>query len=717
MTTALKLHFLLAVSIILISSCTTEETANIKVSSKNSSGFNFETTAETAINIAIKGYDNAPMAGVTLEIYASNPYDKNGLTIKQDAALCLKGMTNESGLYSTSFSFPNNLDSVYVRVKSACFKEINVFKKTANLSKTFLPLGYGIMKSSTFRAATDPMLYSKNTTRLPVSSNLWVLGTYSASNGVPNFLLPSNMVIPTDLLTRINTSLPEGDGNPSKYLTTTHPQWFLNDGATNISFIAEAHAWITFVGEGAGVNNTLAYFYYPTNSPPTSAAQIAKRIIIFPNSSANGSGGGLVAGNTVLLKYYDEATSTWKETFPAGITVSWFLATNGWMDNSEYGYILRNNTVNQYSLDHLNNGAKNQSIMLFDSEYQELILGFEDISCADVAGVGKDPSDQDFNDVLYIVRTDPVNAVDLPKFNKLSDADDNDHDGVPNQNDDYPNDPLRAYNNYYPNASTFGSLAFEDNWPNKGDYDFNDLVLDYRIMYVTNAAGAVKDVVPTIKVKAIGAEYRNGFAFELNGNPSNVESVTQTYSGPGTLLGGLFNLNANGCEAGQAKIVVPFFDNAFTSYGSSFIAGFPNTVVGSTYYNPIMITKKITFTTPVSVASLGSAPYNPFLVVNQSRGREIHKPGKSATSLADVSLFNTSEDLTNQSNLWYVGPQDYPWVIDTPIPFEYPSEGNRIETAYLKVSDWVTSSGNAFADWFSNLGAGYRNTNMIYRRN
>jgi LruC domain-containing protein len=276
---------------------------------------------------------------------------------------------------------------------------------------------------------------------------------------------------------------------------------------------------------------------------------------------------------------------------------------------------------------------------------------------------------------------------------------------------------LRAYNNYYPNASTFGSLAFEDNWPNKGDYDFNDLVLDYRIMYVTNAAGAVKDVVPTIKVKAIGAEYRNGFAFELNGNPSNVESVTQTYSGPGTLLGGLFNLNANGCEAGQAKIVVPFFDNAFTSYGSSFIAGFPNTVVGSTYYNPIMITKKITFTTPVSVASLGSAPYNPFLVVNQSRGREIHKPGKSATSLADVSLFNTSEDLTNQSNLWYVGPQDYPWVIDTPIPFEYPSEGNRIETAYLKVSDWVTSSGNAFADWFSNLGAGYRNTNMIYRRN
>ncbi len=56
---------------------------------------------------------------------------------------------------------------------------------------------------------------------------------------------------------------------------------------------------------------------------------------------------------------------------------------------------------------------------------------------------------------------------------------DADGDGVPNDEDDYPNDGDRAFDNYYP-ANGPGTLAYEDLWPGKGDYDFNDLVLDYR---------------------------------------------------------------------------------------------------------------------------------------------------------------------------------------------------------------------------------------------
>ncbi|MFZ4456407.1 MAG: LruC domain-containing protein [Bacteroidales bacterium] len=696
--------------------CTSEFSTQKKNDIRSNTAFNYSNSSEVTIDLSLKGMDANPMKGINIEVYSANPFEKGTTRIKSNATLCFKGMTNEQGNFSSSFTFPKSLDSIYVRVLAPSYNQLNVFAKNSLVSKTLFPIGYGVKASlRSAMGATDPMLYDKSTTRLPTAADLWVLGTYNRTNGLPNFLT-TNEPIPSDLLARINRALPEGNGNPATFLPVTKPQWFVNNGVTNINIVAEAHVWLTFLGEGAGVNNTLGYFYYPTNNPPRTAAEISKRIIIFPNSSAAGSGGALVPGNTVTLKFYDTATSTWKETFPPGYTVSWYLATNGWVDNSQYGNLLVNNTVNQYSLDYLNNGGKEQTIMLYDSEYQRLILGIEDLSCADVSGPGRYPSDQDFNDVMYIIHTDPVNAVDLPKFNKLTDLDDNDGDGVPNQNDDYPNDPERAYNNYYPNASTYGSLAFEDNWPNKGDYDFNDLVLDYRIMYVTNSAGTVKDVVPTIRVRAIGAQYRNAFAFEINGDPSNVQSVSETYAGPGSLLNGLFSLNANGTERGQSKIVVPYFDNAYTPFGP-LVSGYMNTVNGTSYIYPLQITKRITFVNPVTVASLGALPYNPFLVVNQDRGREVHKAGNTPTNLANRSLFMTFEDMTNQTNQWYVGSQNYPWVIDTPIPFEYPAEGNRIESAYLKVNDWVTSQGASCSDWYSNTASGYRNSGLIYRNN
>ena len=704
---------LLSVFVVIVS-CTQDLSFNNSSPTQNLLGFNFENSSQTSINLQFRDFNDNPMKGVSLEVYASNPYESNGYNMKSTAKLCMKGITGLDGRFSSVFSFPKNQDSVYVRVLSPSFNQMNVFSRSSNLSQTIFPVGYGV-KISSLRATgdSDPKLYPKSTYKLPTSPNLWVLGNFNPLNGLPSYLT-ANEPIASDLLQRINLALPEGDKTPATYLPLNKPEWFVNNSVTNINVVAEAHIWVTFVGEGAGLNNTLAYFYYPTNNPPTNASQIAKKIVIFPNSSAAGSGGALVPGNTVMLKYYDELTSTWKETFPPGYTVSWYLATNGWVDNSQYGYLFTNSTVDEYSLDYLNNGGKEQTVMLFDSEYQRFVLTFEDVSCADVLGNGTRKSDQDFNDVIFIVRTDPVNAVDLPKFNKLGDPDDNDHDGVPNQNDDYPNDPERAYNNYYPNATTYGSLAFEDNWPNKGDYDFNDLVLDYRIMYVTNAAGDVKDVYPTVRVRAIGAQYRNGFAFEINGYPNNVQSVTEVYSGPGNLLNGsLFSIGANGCERGQSKIVVPFFDNAYTPFGN--VSGYLNTISGTTSIYPLQIAKKITFINPVSVASLGELPYNPFIVVNQERGREVHKPGKSATTLADRSLFLTFEDLTNQTTQWYVGSQNYPWVIDTPIPFEYPAEGNRIESAFLKVNDWILSRGTQYIDWYSNTGAGYRNSNMIYK--
>ncbi|MDO8897103.1 MAG: LamG-like jellyroll fold domain-containing protein, partial [Bacteroidales bacterium] len=137
-------------------------------------------------------------------------------------------------------------------------------------------------------------------------------------------------------------------------------------------------------------------------------------------------------------------------------------------------------------------------------------------------------------------------------------SNDQDGDGIADQDDDYPNDPARAFNNYFP-AEGFGSLAFEDLWPNKGDYDFNDLVVDYRFKIVTNANNKVSDVIGDFVIKAIGAGFENGFGFQLDNNAINPDDILVE----GHIISENFiQLNGNGTEAGQEELTIIVFDNA-----------------------------------------------------------------------------------------------------------------------------------------------------------
>src|SRR5690606_11897184 len=120
----------------------------------------------------------------------------------------------------------------------------------------------------------------------------------------------------------------------------------------------------------------------------------------------------------------------------------------------------------------------------------------------------------------------------------------------------------------------------EDLWPGVGDFDFNDLVMDYRLRWITNADNEIKDIEIDYKVRAIGAGFKSGFGLELDVAPGNVASVTRT-----TALSSLITLNANGTEQGQSKTVLIFFDNAndeLPNPGSAFV----NTVPGSKYSAP-----------------------------------------------------------------------------------------------------------------------------------
>ncbi|MDB5278299.1 MAG: LruC protein [Ferruginibacter sp.] len=205
-----------------------------------------------------------------------------------------------------------------------------------------------------------------------------------------------------------------------------------------------------------------------------------------------------------------------------------------------------------------------------------------------------------------------VNPIDVPV--------DTDHDGVNDVYDDFPTDPTRAYLNYYPSAATMGTVAFEDYWPFSGDYDMNDLVVDYRYAVVSNAINKVVEMKAKYGLKAAGASYKNGFGIEFPFAPSLVSSVT------GSLVSSnhVVTLGSNGCETGQSKAVIIPFDDAAAAMNTT---GLFNTYTGGQYFTRDTISMNIGFTRALTQTELGTAPFNPFIIINGVRGREAHLAG------------------------------------------------------------------------------------------
>jgi LruC domain-containing protein len=263
--------------------------------------------------------------------------------------------------------------------------------------------------------------------------------------------------------------------------------------------------------------------------------------------------------------------------------------------------------------------------------------------------------------------------------------------------------------NYYP-ASGYGTLAYEDLWPYKGDYDFNDMVIDYQFKVNTNTSNYVESVQATFILKAFGAYYQNGFGFQLS-SAINPNDVTVTgYQ----LSGSIITLNSNGTEAGDAAPTVIVFDNAYKLMPPQGGIGV-NTTPGEPYITPDTLHINIEFKpNTYTYNDLDIADFNPFIFVNQDRSVEVHLPGYKPTTLANMSLFGTGDDDSNPAaGRYYETKNNLPWAINLYNSFDYPVEKVAIIDAYLKFAAWAQSGGTEYQDWYKDL-SGYRNSSNIY---
>lgn len=649
-------------------------------------GFNFSTTK--SVNVSIEARDNG---GNLLKNVAFNLFLKDKNT--KDSVFLMTGRTNTEGVFTTKIDIEPTAERFIAMTN---YIGLPPYQTVVIGSATQIKLAFGTdnTKRNGIVNSIVPVNFGASmgnfggTNLSPELSPDGILFTYIGNfdnNGVPRYLLPQGDNVNQDVLNMINASLPEARPVP-----TYNPEYITTATQTNIVLKDSAAVWVTFVHEGAGYRNGVGYYSYPTNKPPQKASDIAQMNVIFPNASFSGSGGGLKTGDKVHLG-----------NFSAGTTIGWFLVPDGWIPSqnavSDARHPIRysDRKLNTFTTD----AFRSHTVLLADQARQLLLLGFEDLD--------RPQGDNDFNDAVFYASVNPFTAVNTSNMVATRPyGTDTDNDGVPNEQDAAPNDPTYAFTQFTPSVSQYGSLAFEDSYPSKGDYDMNDMVVDYQFEQRTNAANKVTQLRAKFVLRAMGASFRNGFGFELPISSDKIASVTGMKLKDNTVT-----LNGNGTESRQQNAVFVAFDNGFDLMRSP-DSGFVNTEKNKQQITPDTITLLINFKEPVSPAELGAAPFNPFIFVNRERGREVHLAGKLPTSLANRTLFGTADDNSGNGK-YYQTKNNLPWAIQLPTSFVYPVEKEPINRVYLKFNEWSESKGVYYGDWYKPLPS-YRDLNKTY---
>ncbi len=621
--------------------------------------FNYSTTELVTIDIKVQNGEGEGVANIPFKIYDKSP--------EEGGKLLDSGATNISGSAVFKTTLPTYLTSVYVMGYMSSL-ELPIINSSVNYT-----FGDGLYDKSRM----DKKAIS------PAKTDLEYVLPYNAE-GVPIGMERDN--IPSEFLAKVDATLPENMPVPQ-----FHPTYLEDGNQLNVLVIDQAaDVWVTFVHEGAGHKNSLGYYTYQEGNPPQSRDDIDEIKILFPNVSMVNSGGGLVPGDKIYLG-----------VFEPGTVIGWVLMDNGWFSGGAHLV-----TNSWFSNTNLNPDNNQQSILVYDAEYEKLLFAFEDLVFSE--------GDDDFNDAVFYATANPIESIDQSDIQPIDTPDDEDEDGISDTFDDFPQDPSKAFHtNDYANST----LVFEDLWPQKGDYDFNDMVVDYNMFFHKNVNGEVTNLITEFELRAVGARKQNGFAVEF---PFSSDAIAELViiDGSDTLSYSNVISDANfspALEDGD-NAVIRFINNT-NDLISQNQSGFINTESGASYIEPVKIALNIVFENPQNLNNWQwSIPFNPFIFVDRVREHEVHLSDYPPSDLANLALFGLNDDSSNiNQNRYYKTVNNHPWALNIAESFEYPYETKKINHAYHKFQAWAESSGQSYPDWYLNL-PGYRDDQLIYQQ-
>ena len=539
-------------------------------------------------------------------------------------------------------------------------------------------------------------------TAIKLSDDYWsFIDDRYSNNGKPESA--ENLTIDKDFLKDINNSV-------FKYSKVKRSDRIFLDSLAvgTLDIDREIDMWLTFIHESAGFNNTLGYYTYDT--PPATGSKPAtiddvEVTIVFPNASyAQGSKGALERGDTVYIG-----------KIAAGKSLGFVLIANGWQagkTSEESGQVRREGQGIYCSESALNpetdEDQKQHASIIFHEGEQVFLIGMEDNKHTD--------NDYNFNDVVIAAIVSDNSAVNnMSNLQSIANEvnNDSDGDGVIDSVDAFPEDPEKTTS-----GQVSGTIAYEDQWPKIGDYDFNDLVIGYTYTIDGNAENKIVSIDMNYTLLASGAGYPDGLALSLPVDRSGYSVEGFSYSSNPSATDDPVVIQYT--ESVGSKFLI--FKTQQNIMGTDAKPNPFNTGTGQDI-EPESASFTIKFTNPISRDTLKAVPYDVFMLVDNAEsdypdttkyGREVHLTDYAPTPFANSSFFNTEQDTTEVSRKrYYKSATNLPWAIHVPGDWEYTLETKSIVEGYTYFGTWAESGGTRYPDWYQPK-ANYKNPTNLY---
>lgn len=272
---------------------------------------------------------------------------------------------------------------------------------------------------------------------------------------------------------------------------------------------------------------------------------------------------------------------------------------------------------------------------------------------------------------------------------------DSDGDSINDAVDAEPCDDTVSARGYEPADRTWGMLLFEDQWPNRGDFDFNDLVLAYNetLEYAPNAE--LVGIRMDLRVMAVGAKFQNGLAVRFPGlSKTDVSFLSLTIGGVGQPVA---------TRSNDADAVVTLANDLHALFGESQNRNWVNTDPNAPQHAYVDIVVEVRLSSGHGL-SAANAPFDIF-IYNTQRGTEVHRPAFRGTAGLNGALVNTRDDATTAQRA-FVTSNGIPFVLEIPETALYPSEGTPIELLFPEILAFGASAGQNATTFYRNPAAG-----------
>jgi len=650
--------------------------------------FDFSTRQDVQVHVDYK----TSTSPVDVAVYTSDPYNEVG-ELDESIKPIFSAFTEE-GVFDAQITVPSYATRLYISAVSAGYPlllnelttdgqiisglpikngQVNWTAPTVAELNAILPLANATTRAffenhlnvgNSKLTLDEGGLYSLYDTYYHTYSTTAYMTINSQVNGLYAYLTDDSRITGNntvgDLVNRLNATLYDHGRKKdnSAYLRGADDvNLTVMNKTTDGQDVDHAQVDLVFLGAAGSYHNAMAYYYYPAGQSMTAAQLHAlPKFVVFPRTTKGLPSVKLTARLQFFGANYDEPGI---DSFPPGYTIGWMLIPNvnfgtadelseinGQLANTYQSKYIYSNTeanVNGNSRTPYNGTPLPGCISLYDSRTQTYVIGFEDQSYKG------DWGDSSFEDILFFAVCNPADAF-------TSEA-------VPLKDE--------IVQPIWKTTTEEGTLAFEDLWPEEGDYDLNDMIVEYKSTVTYNQWNEVKEIVDEYKPVYDGAVYKNAFAVIYNEAMGNVDKTNSTYA-------------------------VQEAANRFVLWTN----------------NQDALDKNQTFTIrrtweEGSYLDKGSRQrnVNPFLIINYTPGdhnrSEVHLPMTSPSPWANTSLNNTASDA------YYVNRDGgYPFAIELYGVTDWKAnkvERRRIDdsAAFPLFKSWAQSKGVDNKDWYN----------------